>query len=184
MKFTLSLLLMFVLGSAGNFSNAETDFSSSYSDAKRRGGRIVKIVNAQKKSPVEFDIQVVRYGNNAPIQSGMTLRSGDRYHIKFTPFEDCYVYIYQFDSRKKLFDLIEMSGKFGNHVRANTAYTFPPAGQVIELDDTPGTETIHVVALKQPSYNLKNEYKRSVSEDGGKSMHEGLEVAKRGPRLV
>jgi hypothetical protein len=87
------------------------------------------------------------------------LHSGDTYKIQFTPDEDCYVYIFQYDSSLKLFTLFPREDvAIGNPVRGGQTYTLPANNKSYQLDTQRGTETIHFLAYRQPNETLESEY--------------------------
>ena len=147
-----------------------------YSDslfANKMAGKVIDILEEDTTTAVKFDVRVSKY-SGGKITPNMTLRSGDRYNIQFTPSKDCYVYIFQFDSKGQLSPLIKQSGKFNRHVRGGSTYLFPPKGQVIELDNNPGDEHIHILALTKESDTLEDEYRQAINKDNGRAMSEAI----------
>ena len=65
--------------------------------------------------PLEFQIRYLhRYGQQErlhPLMSGSILRPGDSYGISFTPFQSCYVYIFEVTTKnqhKQLFPALSV----------------------------------------------------------------------------
>jgi len=99
-----------------------------------------------------------------PLKEGDTLRSKDQFHICFEPVSDCWVYVFLLDSSGKCGTLFPYPGvKMDNHCCGGISYTLPDKGNPMRgepdarsfvLDETPGTETIYVVASYSPMTDL------------------------------
>ncbi|MCK5523491.1 MAG: DUF4384 domain-containing protein [Thiomargarita sp.] len=97
-----------------------------------------------------------------PLQNGSELHTGDHYKIQFTPREECYVYIFQYDSSDQLFSLFPPGKNFigadagnDNPVRANRTYFVPGEAKSFELDNQTGTEKILFLAYRERNLELE-----------------------------
>lgn len=100
-------------------------------------------------------------GRAAPqdLTDGSVLRSGDTYKIEFTPDEDCYVYISQYDSTLTLFPLFPREDvTVGNPVRGGQTYILPADNKSYKLDAQRGTETIYFQAYRDPNEALESQF--------------------------
>ncbi|MFO7641733.1 MAG: DUF4384 domain-containing protein [Candidatus Competibacteraceae bacterium] len=107
------------------------------------------------------------------------LNSGDHYKIQFTPAEDSYVYIFQVDSSKAIYQLFPMTSFGGvrvdnlNPVKGGVTYHLPAKDKSFKLDDTVGSETIVFLAFREPNHGLEQQYEALInarlSRDGGKA---------------
>jgi len=101
------------------------------------------------------------------LQNGDQLHSGDLYKIQFTPTENCYVYIFQYDSHNQLFALFPISDYFigadtqnnQNPVYAGQTYFVPGEDRSFVLDEKVGTETIHFLVFDRRKSELESEYR-------------------------
>ncbi len=132
-----------------------------------------KAIQSAGSTPVEFKVRLFRDESGEAIEEGDTLRSGERYKFKFTPSQNCYVYILQFDSSQKMFDLIQMAD-FDHYVQAGQDYYFPRQTQILKLDNTKGPETIHFLASATPLNDLKATYQHWHSKGEDIALNEGL----------
>jgi hypothetical protein len=104
-------------------------------------------------------------GSPRSLQNGSELHSGDYYKIQFTPKQECYVYIFQYDSSFQLFTLFPTKDFIGgdsgndNPVQAKRTYFVPGEGKSFILDKQAGDETIHFLLSKKPKPELEKEYK-------------------------
>ncbi len=133
--------------------------------------------------PLSFKVNYVyRPGGRGPLKSlveGSVLNSGDHYKIQFTPAEDGYVYIFQVDSSKAIFQLFPMTSFGGvrvdnlNPVKGGVTYHLPAKDKSFKLDDTVGSETIVFLAFREPNRTLEQQYKEIINarlaRDGAKA---------------
>jgi len=133
--------------------------------------------------PLNFRVNYVyRPGGRGPLKplvEGSTLNSGDHYKIQFTPVEDSYVYIFQVDSSKAIFQLFPMTSFGGvrvdnlNPVKAGVTYHLPAKDKSFKLDDTVGSETIVFLAFREPNRALEQQYEAIInarlSRDGARA---------------
>lgn len=139
--------------------------------------------------PLSFKVNYVfRPGGRGPLKplvEGSVLNSGDHYKIQFTPAEDGYVYIFQVDSSKAIFQLFPMTSFGGvrvdnlNPVKGGVTYHLPAKDKSFKLDDTVGSETIVFLAFREPNRALEQQYEELItarlSRDGAKAS--GLQTA-------
>lgn len=166
----------------GSVANAISGGSRDQVKTGSDQGKTVKDIVADPNNPskqgrlLNFSVSYKYRGNGgdaAPqeLTERSVLHSGDTYKIQFTPDEDCYVYIFQYDSSLKLvklfpFDsnskLFESLSKkelaVGNPVRGGQTYTLPADHKSYRLDTQRGTETIHFLAYREPNETLESEY--------------------------
>lgn len=133
--------------------------------------------------PLSFKVNYVyRPNGQGPLKSlgeGSVLNSGDHYKIQFTPAEDSYVYIFQVDSSKAIFQLFPMTSFGGvkvdnlNPVKAGVTYHLPAKDKSFKLDDKVGAESILFLAFRQPNQALEQQYealvKARLSQDNAKA---------------
>lgn len=122
--------------------------------------------------PLNFKVNYVYrpggQGSLKPLVEGSVLNSGDHYKIQFTPEEDSYVYIFQVDSSKAIFQLFPM-GSFGgvqvdnfNPVKAGVTYHLPAKDKSFKLDDNVGSESILFLAFRQRNQALEQQYEALI----------------------
>jgi hypothetical protein len=94
-------------------------------------------------------------GKPRPITNASVLQSGDLYKIIFTPERDCYVYIFQVDTSRQIFQLFPMQEFRGvevhnyNPVKGGMIYTLPAPDKSFKLDSQIGRERIYFIAYKE-----------------------------------
>ena len=124
-------------------------------------------------------------GSLKPLVEGSVLNSGDHYKIQFTPEENSYVYIFQVDSSKAIFQLFPMSS-FGNvrvdnfnPVKAGVTYHLPAKDKSFKLDNSVGSESILFLAFRQRNQALEQQYealiKARLSQD--RTKEDNLQTA-------
>lgn len=102
--------------------------------------------------------------NFRPLLDGGVLHSGDRYQIHFTPDQNGYVYIFQIDSSGAIYRLFppesaeNAQAGNANPVMAGATYFVPAEDEAFQLDDQIGQEQIYVLAFKNQSADLENQY--------------------------
>lgn len=101
------------------------------------------------------------------LEAGAVLRSGDGYRLYFEPHQPCYVSIFQLDASGKLFRLFPNSkyGTSNNVVQARTAYWVPGKAAWFSLDQTPGKETIYVVATRERREDIEDIITRKAQQE-------------------
>ena len=139
--------------------------------------------------PLNFKVNYVYrpggQGSLKPLVEGSVLNSGDHYKIQFTPEENSYVYIFQVDSSKAIFQLFPMSS-FGNvrvdnfnPVKAGVTYHLPAKDKSFKLDNSVGSESILFLAFRQRNQALEQQYealiKARLSRD--KTKEDNLQTA-------
>lgn len=146
-------------------------------------------MTSPQAKPLNFKLNYVYrpsgQGSLKPLVEGSTLNSGDHYKIQFTPEEDSYIYIFQVDSSKAMYQLFPMTSFGGvkvdnlNPVRAGTTYHLPAKDKSFKLDNNIGSETILFLAFRQPNKELEQQYeallKARLSKDSAKT--ENLQMA-------
>jgi hypothetical protein len=139
--------------------------------------------------PLNFKVNYVyRPGGQGalkPLVEGSVLNSGDHYKIQFTPEEDSYVYIFQVDSSKAIFQLFPMRDFGGvrvdnfNPVKAGATYHLPAKNKSFQLDNNVGSESILFLAFRQRNQALEEQYealiKARMSKD--KTSENNLQTA-------
>lgn len=107
-------------------------------------------------------------GEFREIANGGTLHSGDAYKIIFTPAEESYVYIFQFDSAEKMHCLFPMESFEGvkvnnfNPVQGGQTYYLPAKNKSFVLDEQIGVETIYFWAFRQRNSLLEEQYQQAL----------------------
>jgi hypothetical protein len=106
------------------------------------------------------------------LRNGEQLYSGDFFKIQFTPKQECYVYIFQYDASHQLFTLFPTKDFRGadpandNPVQASRTYFVPGNSKSFVLDNQVGEETIHFLVSQKPKpelvtlYNQLLDYRR------------------------
>jgi hypothetical protein len=86
------------------------------------------------------------------LKEGDTLYSNDYCRLQFELDRDAYVYVLYYDSGGKLHQLYPDSTAIRPHkVMANTRYIIPPGDDNwFQLDDQKGTETVFIMASREP----------------------------------
>ncbi len=104
-----------------------------------------------------------------PLSEGSVLNSGDHYKIQFTPAENGYVYVFQVDSSKAIFQLFPMTSFGGvtvnnlNPVKAGVTYDLPAKDKSFKLDDKVGSESILFLAFQEPNPALEQQYEALIN---------------------
>lgn len=194
-RLPLALIGSLLLGVAGVVGaadpSADTDLTTrgpagTVKIAPEPGGATAKPASLSAPSsskPLNFKVNYVyRPGGQGPLKplgEGSVLNSGDHYKIQFTPTEDSYVYIFQVDSSKAIFQLFPMTSFGGvkvdnlNPVRAGVTYHLPARDKSFKLDDNVGSESILFLAFRQPNQALEQQYealvKARLSQDDAKA---------------
>jgi hypothetical protein len=144
---------------------------------------------ADEVKPLNFKVNYVyRPGGQGalkPLVEGSVLNSGDHYKIQFTPEENSYVYIFQVDSTKAIFQLFPMRDFGGvrvdnfNPVKAGVTYHLPAKDKSFQLDNNVGSESILFLAFRQRNQALEEQYealiKARMSKD--KTTEDSLQTA-------
>lgn len=180
----LALIGSLWLGVAGNVgaadSSADADFTirgpaGTVKITPESGSATAKPASLStpgSSKPLNFKVNYVyRPGGQGPLKplaEGSVLNSGDHYKIQFTPTEDGYVYIFQMDSSKAIFQLFPMTSFGGvkvdhlNPVKAGVTYHLPAKDKSFKLDDNVGPESILFLAFRQPNQALEQQYEALV----------------------
>jgi hypothetical protein len=114
-------------------------------------------------TPAQMGIRGVRIKPDSPqtyqhveLKENGVLHSGDEFQIRFTPSQDAYVYVINVDTRGQVYPMLpNPEGMRNNHLKAGQNYTLPAAGKYYQLDDYTGTETIYLVAARQPMADIE-----------------------------
>jgi hypothetical protein len=185
-KRVIEVILLSVLVQGCMADTKDGDFLnvSSITPKRAKGPIIEEIVGAYAQdgkvagsTPIKFEVRLFREPSGKDIQEGDTLQSGERYRIKFTPSQNGYVYILQFDSSGKMFDLVGMA-KFDHYVQAGREYFFPNKGdQIMKLDNTKGIEKIYLLASATPLNNLEATYNNWHSKGEDVAINESFKTA-------
>jgi hypothetical protein len=84
------------------------------------------------------------------------LHSGDAFQVHFTPAQDAWVYVLNVDSQGRLFAMLpNPEAHTHHHLRAGQRYLLPGAGQYYQLDQHTGTETLYLIAARQPMPDIE-----------------------------
>jgi hypothetical protein len=165
MRLIFLVLLVFLSGCVNNHPKSDDD-SVTLGPVEVVGGRGEPPKPKHKKEDDLIGDLNYSYSSNGregsfvPIKNDQyELHSGDHYTIEFTPKEDCYVYIFQYDSSDQLFTLFPLDRDYfkgeadwennQNPVKAGQTYFVPGKGNHFTLDEHDGDETIHVLASKK-----------------------------------
>ena len=173
-----------LLGGAGAVNAAE---SASDTDLTTRGpaGTVkitpqpgsaapkpASITTQPDAKPLNFKVNYVYrpsgQGALKPLVEGSMLNSGDHYKIQFTPEENSYVYIFQVDSSKAIFQLFPMRDFGGvrvdnfNPVKAGVTYHLPAKDKSFQLDNNVGSESILFLAFRQRNQALEEQYEALI----------------------
>jgi len=118
--------------------------------------------------PLDFKINYLYLPSGAsifqPLTKDSVLHSGDYYKVIFTPLEDSYVYIFQMDSAKKIYQLFPMASFKGvilnnaNPLQGRETYYIPAKDKSFVLDEQLGMETIYFLASRQRDIALEAQY--------------------------
>ena len=184
-RLSLPLINSLLLGMAGNVSaaspSADTDLTTrgpagTVKIAPESGGAAAKPASLSapgSSKPLSFKVNYVyRPGGQGPLKplgEGSVLTSGDHYKIQFTPTEDGYVYIFQVDSSKAIFQLFPMTSFGGvqvnnlNPVKAGVTYHLPAKDKSFKLDNNVGSESILFLAFRQPNQALEQQYEALIN---------------------
>jgi len=107
------------------------------------------------------------------LKEDSTLRSKeDKYFFFFRPYQDCYVYIFQEDSQKKI-DLLFPQKDKDAQVKKGADYWVPEFGKTFALDETKGKETLYLVATSWP---IKAEIDGLTLREAVKNGAKGLQT--------
>ncbi len=176
MRLIFLVLLVFLSGCVNNTSEGE--FIIKEMGPQDRFGSDPEEPKPPKKEKDDYLIINTSYsyrpdggqGSLRSLTNGRELHSGDYYTIKFTPEQECYVYIFQYDSREQLFTLFPPDknyfkgeadwGNNQNPVKAKQTYFVPGEEKYFILNEHAGDETIHVLVSKEKQPELENEYKK------------------------
>ncbi len=130
------------------------------------------LTTQSSQKPLNFKLNYVYrsggQGSLKPLTEGSVLSSGDHYKIQFTPAEDSYVYIFQVDSTKAIYQLFPMTSFGGvkvnnlNPVQAGVTYQLPAKDKSFKLDNNVGSESILFLAFRQPNQALEQQYEALV----------------------
>ena len=108
------------------------------------------------------------------IKEGDTLYSDDYCRINFELDQDAYAYVLYYDSSSKLRQLYpDPAIAIPQKTKGNTKYTVPEGeNNWFQLDDHRGTETVFVLAFREPI----RDFKETINTFQGKSAEEALEL--------
>ncbi|HEY9844444.1 MAG TPA: DUF4384 domain-containing protein [Candidatus Obscuribacterales bacterium] len=94
------------------------------------------------------------------------LRSGDEFQIRFTPAQDAHVYVINVDSSGQVYAMLpNPEGMSDNRLRAGRSYTLPAEGKYYQLDNQTGTETIYLMAAREPMSDIEYLLEKARSHD-------------------
>lgn len=95
-------------------------------------------------------------GKLRQVHEGMTLTSEHLYGLYLRPAQDCYVYVYQVDSKGKVMRLFpNIEFETGNNpLKGGSERWIPNDKKLFELDENKGIETIYVVASRNALLSL------------------------------
>ena len=110
-------------------------------------------------------------GELRQIKDGEVLRSGDHYKIIFTPDKDSYVYIFQVDGARQVFQLFPMESFKGvpvdglNPVKRGKTYILPGPDKAFMLDRKVGRERIYFIASNERNPEVERLYDDLKNKD-------------------
>jgi hypothetical protein len=142
---------------------------------------------------VDFSINYLYHASNSsqfkPFNNGSILHSGDSYKLILEPSRAGYVYIFQFDSGNKIFQLFpttEFKGaavKNNNPVIRGERYFIPSENKSFELDNQTGKETLYLIFTKSRDAKLEAFYRKvKASDNSRQEWHQAMQK-KRGPKI-
>ncbi len=111
------------------------------------------------KQDLEFDYSFVALRKTPgkgvekiSVTDGAELHSGDQFYLSFQASTACYAYIINEDSRGAMNILFPNQLAGDNRIEPGVSYKIPTGGpeMMFELDDMPGTETMYIVASREP----------------------------------
>ena len=111
-------------------------------------------------------------GEKFNLGNGSTLPSGSLFSVKIKVVNSGYLYIYHTDCKQQN-ELLSMS-KISNYVRAGQKIDLPRDGDVLGLDDIPGTEYFFTIVASQPLSQLMTEKRKKMACGGLKSISKGI----------
>jgi serine/threonine protein kinase len=158
-----------------------------YLDAVRKLGELKSAFPENQEVNLLFDqmgrklsvkIDLLASPGQGALQGNMqAIASGGGFQLKFTPDDDCYLYIYQMDSHNKLDRLFPnpKAHSLGGYVQADNNYIVPSAGDYFVLDSNVGQETIYFVASRWPAKDLEELHAKldNSSDDLQKAAYQG-----------
>lgn len=121
-------------------------------------------------------------GEFLPITEGSVLYSGDHYKLILTASEECYIYIFQVDSAKKIFQLFPMESFGGvtlnnlNPVQQGKIVYLPAESKSFELDTQTGTEKIYFLASRTRDDDLEAAYRQIAEKQAKNTLQDQLEA--------
>lgn len=121
------------------------------------------------KTPISVDIRIIanparpltRAKHEVPgdfeLKQGDILRTNDEYKITIRTDEDAFVYAFFYDSQGEINSLSVKDAHISRELLAGKTYTvLYSEGEIFQLDDQTGTETVYVLASDNPVENFDN----------------------------
>lgn len=120
-------------------------------------------------APLSMEAALVYKGKGGalpPVRDGMALTSLDQYGLYLRADQDCYVYVYQVDSRGSVARLFPNDDFHtgDNLLKAGEERWVPNDAEFFELDENKGTETIYVAASLRPLPGLEDKMLARASD--------------------
>ncbi len=84
------------------------------------------------------------------VTDGGILKSGDYFNISFKPDKDAYIRVLLYDTSKEITELFSDKAYSDKNILISTT----KQGEKLQLDDVPGTETVYILASKNPIENF------------------------------
>jgi outer membrane protein OmpA-like peptidoglycan-associated protein len=136
--------------------------------ASELGGNIPAFAPVEIGGALGFHIRYLHrqgvQGTLQPLTSGSILRSGDSYGIEFTPFSNCYVYIFQLDGSNKIEQLFpgnqleSLSQDNSNPVQEGKTYHVPSDDKLFQITPSSTLKHLYFLASSQRDTLVEDYY--------------------------
>lgn len=152
-------------------------------------GNVPQFEPVKITEPVEFHIRYLhRHGNQdniRPLMNGSILRPGDFYGITFTPFQNCYTYVFQIDIANQIVQLFPNPLKPDkmNPVKRGMTYHIPGENSFVQITSSSAPAHVYFLASPQPNTTLEEHYRAMLiaqeRQDSFRAELFSAEIAKR-----
>ncbi len=144
--------------------SAMTTKSMHALDASKASGQAAMVspaAPAHSVRPLEISMGLIAQREGDPAQivvkEGDTLRSGDRFRVKYETSDVAYVYVLVLDSQGETTQLFpDPKIHASNKASGGQKYQVPTGSLWLGLDEIPGVETVFVLASREPLPNVKD----------------------------
>lgn len=118
--------------------------------------------------------------NGDIINNGDTVLSGSNFFISIYPETDSYVYIFNRDSKNRIFKIFpnEQVSPLKNRLKANTQYTFPSdtTNQLFSFDSITGYESFYFLFSSTPLEDIEDALARMGKNASGELLEERIRM--------